>query len=485
MGRRLPPRRLTVRRRLFWTIVGVAMATGLLVLAASVFASQRAAVDATYRELQVSANEAVAVIDDILQAEGGRPAAILETIRLLEGDEVNTLFSRIRRTAGGSEIGVAVLVDEGTVHSNANLFQRIDLSGETVTPRGTYQTISTSDELVVVTPTVIEVGGTEVTLLVALAREAPIVRLRDQGPGLILLVAGIIAFAAVGARFLSAQLANRLEPLANASRRVAGGDMTARVPDVGDPDLDQVAAAFNDMASELAAARDREREFILGVGHDLRTPLTTIGGYAEALEAGELSEEDLARIGSVLGVQSRQLGRLIDDLSTLARLEQAEFSLREETVDVGAHVAEVVEGFARRADELGVKLEVVAEPGVLIDTDPDRLGQIAQNLVENALRHTPEAGTVTVSVRTGDDDVQIEVADSGTGIGEDDLPHVFDRHFVGRQRSVHKEGTGLGLSIVKGLVDRMQGSVSAASRPGKGTTITVSLPREMRPDIRL
>jgi len=465
-----------LRRRLFWTIAGVAVATGLLVLAASVFASQRAAVDATYRELQVSANEAVTVIDDILEAEGRRPAAVLEIIRLLEGNEVNNLFSRIRRTAGGSEIGVAVLDDEGVVNSNADLFQRIDLGGETVTPRGTYQTISTSDELVVVTPTVIEVGGSEVTLLVALARDAPIVRLRDQGPGLILLVAGIAALAAIGARFLSAQLANRLEPLADASRRVAAGDMTARVPDVGDPDLDQVAGAFNDMASELAAARDREREFILGVGHDLRTPLTTIGGYAEALEAGELSEEELERVGAVLGVQSRQLGRLIDDLSTLARLEQAEFSLREETVDVGAHVAEVVEGFARRADELGVNLEVMPDPGILIDTDPDRLGQIAQNLVENALRHTPDAGSVTVSVQAGEDDVQIEVADSGIGIGEDDLPHVFDRHFVGRQRSVHKEGTGLGLSIVKGLVDRMGGSVSASSRPGRGTTITVRLP---------
>ncbi len=465
-----------MRRRLFWTIAGVAFATGLLVLAASVFASQRAAVDATYRELQVSANEAVSVIDDILEAEGRRPSAVLEIIALLEGNEVNNLFSRIRRTAGGSEIGVAVLAD-GTVQSDAELFQRIDLEGETVTPLGTYQTTSSTGELVVVTPTVVDVAGSEVTLLVALAREAPIVQLQDQGPGLILLGAGIAALAAIGARLLATQLANRLEPLADASRRVASGDMTARVPEVGDHDLDQVGTAFNDMASELAAARDREREFILGVGHDLRTPLTTIGGYAEALEAGELSEEELSRIGVVLGVQSRQLGRLIDDLSILARLEQAEFSLREESVDIGAHVAEVVEGFTRKAADLGVGLSVVAEPDLMLDTDPDRLGQIAQNLVENALRHTPEAGSVTVSVRSAGDAVEIEVADSGIGITEEDLPHVFDRHYVGRNRSVHKEGTGLGLSIVRGLVDRLEGTVSATSRPGHGTTILVSFPK--------
>ena len=244
-----------------------------------------------------------------------------------------------------------------------------------------------------------------------------------------------------------------------------------------DPDLDEVGGAFNEMATELEATREREREFILGVGHDLRTPLTTIGGYAEALETGGLDESELKRIGTVLGTQSRQLGRLIDDLATLARLEQAEFGLRREPVDVGAHVTEVVEGFRRRADELGVGLVVEAEPGILLETDPDRLGQIAQNLVENALRHTPETGTVSVQVGSDDSSAVILVADSGSGISPEDLPHVFDRYFVGRQRSVRNEGSGLGLSIVKGLVDRMGGSVEAESQLGKGTTITVRLDR--------
>lgn len=329
----------------------------------------------------------------------------------------------------------------------------------------------------VVAPTTVQIGEGEVTLLVGLAREAPIVRLRDQWFGLVLLAGGILVLAAGAATLLANQLASRLEPLANASRSVAAGDMTARVPAVGDADLDEVGTAFNEMAAELETTRDREREFILGVGHDLRTPLTTIGGYAEALEGGDIDESELRRIGSVLGTQSRQLGRLIDDLSTLARLEQAEFSLRDEPVDVGAHVTEVVEGFRRRADELGVSLDVEAEPGLVVQTDPDRLGQIAQNLVENALRHTSETGSVQVGVRSTDDVVALEVADSGLGISPEDLPHVFDRHFVGRHRSVRNEGSGLGLSIVKGLVDRMGGTVAAESQPGKGTTITVRLER--------
>ncbi|MFP3881027.1 MAG: sensor histidine kinase [Actinomycetota bacterium] len=467
----------TMRRRLFWTIAGVATATGLLVLAASVFSSQRAAVDATYRELQVSAEEAVTIIDDFLESEGRRPAAAVDLLRTIQGDELATLFSRIRRSAGGSEIGVALLTSDGTIQSDAPIFRRVDLAGERVSTGENLRTTSEDGELVVVTPTIVEVGSNEVTLLVALAREAPIVRLQDQGPSLVVLIAGIALLAGLGGRLLSSQLAKRLEPLADASRQVASGDMTARVPAVGDPDLDQVAGAFNDMATDLEASRQREREFILGVGHDLRTPLTTIGGYAEALEHGDLDREELARIGGVLGVQTRQLGRLIDDLSTLARLEQAEFSLREEPVDVGAHVTEMVEGFERRASELGVGLSVDADRGVYLDTDPDRLGQIAQNLVENALRHTPEAGSVKVTVRGEPEAVVIRVEDTGIGISEEDLPHVFDRHYVGKRRSIHKEGTGLGLSIVKGLVDQMGGTVSADSNPGKGTTITVRLDR--------
>jgi signal transduction histidine kinase len=124
-----------------------------------------------------------------------------------------------------------------------------------------------------------------------------------------------------------------------------------------------------------------------------------------------------------------------------------------------------------------VSLSVDAAPDIYLDTDPDRLGQIAQNLLENALRHTPETGHVVVTVTDDDDAVSISVSDSGTGIAEEDLPHVFDRHFVGRQRWVRNEGTGLGLSIVKGLVDRLGGTVEATSAPGKGTTITVSLSR--------
>ncbi|MGC2241878.1 MAG: HAMP domain-containing sensor histidine kinase, partial [Acidimicrobiia bacterium] len=191
--------------------------------------------------------------------------------------------------------------------------------------------------------------------------------------------------------------------------------------------------------------------------------------------SGAVDRNEMTKIGAVLGTQSRQLGRLIEDLSLLARLEQPEFGLRSEEVDAGAHVTEIVDGFQRRAADVGVKLEVDAVGAPTLITDPDRLGQIAQNLVENALRFTPEAGSVTVAVKGDNDGVVLSVSDTGTGIDPDDLPHVFDRHYTGRQRRVRNEGSGLGLSIVNGLAERLGGTVTAESRPGHGTTITVRL----------
>ena len=422
-----------------------------------------------------SSDQAIGIIDEAVQRAEQRPGAIVDLFRLLERD-LGPLLGRIRATAGGSQIAFAVIPPSGDLRSNSPLFDHVTLDEDVLAAGDTQFTRSTDDELVVVAPTQIPVRAGEATLLVGLAREAPVVRLADLGQGLIFVVIGIAVLAALFARLLSNQLASRLEPLASASRELADGDMSARVPDLGDPELDEVANAFNEMASELQATQTREKEFILGIGHDLRTPLTTIGGYAEALESGSVNPEDIERIGSVLGVQSRQLSRLIEDLATLARLDQPEFSLRVEPVDVGAHVTEIVEGFRRHAEEIGVNLEVDAEQGLVVETDPDRLGQISQNLVENALRFTPEMGRVLVAVEGGDDAVTIAVSDTGSGIAEADLPHVFDRHYVGAQRQVRSEGSGLGLSIVEGLVDRIGGEVSARSVLGKGTTIKVTFP---------
>ena len=465
-----------MRKRLFWTIAGVAAVTGLIVLVGTVYVSQRAAVEATGRELAKSSEEVALVIEDTIEQVSRRPGGLIELFRFLEGEPLRPALGRIRRTAGSSTLAFAVIAPDGSIGTQDELFGRIPLDPD-ILEAGTSQFLrSTSNELVVVTPmTLIEQNEVTVTLLIGMARKAPVVVLSDMGPALTIIAVGIIALSALLARLLSTQIARRLEPLSTASKGLAGGDLTARVPDLGDPDLDELAGAFNEMAQALESTNDREREFLLGIGHDLRTPLTTIGGYAEALEAGEIAEGEVARIGAVLGKQTGQMSRLIEDLTLLARLDQPEFDLRIETVEVGGHVTGIVEAHRRKAEEAGVTLAADATEPVEVDTDPDRLAQIVLNLLENALRFTPEAGRVVVTVRPVGDGVEVEVADNGLGIDAEDLPHIFDRHYVGRQRRIRNEGSGLGLSIVKGLTERLGGTVTAESTPGKGTKVTVTL----------
>ena len=464
-----------MRRRLFWTMAGVAVVTGALVILGAAVAAQRAAVEATGRELAKSSAEVVAIIGDALETPGRRPGAAVELFHLLDG-ELGPTLGRMRRTAGGSELAFGVIAPDGSLRTSADLLSRLELDLEGLAA-GRSQFLSTSSgELVMITPTPIGFQNVEVTLLVTLVREAPVVRSSDLTTGFLVVGLGMVLISAALARLLSNQVSSRLEPLSEASRQLAAGDLAARVPELGDPDLNDLAKAFNEMASQLEATRDREREFILGVGHDLRTPLTTIGGYAEALEVGDFDPDELPRIGAVLGTQSRQLGRLIEDLSLLARLDRPESNLRRELVAVGDDLSEIVDGFRRTAKEARVKLSVDVEAGLVVETDPDRLGQIAQNLVENALRYTPELGEVSVTVTGAEGEIVISVSDNGIGIDPDDLPFIFDRHYVGRQRRVRNEGSGLGLSIVKGLAERLGGSVSATSAPGKGTKIEVRLP---------
>ena len=158
----------------------------------------------------------------------------------------------------------------------------------------------------------------------------------------------------------------------------------------------------------------------------------------------------------------------------LARLESREFDLQAEPVDLAAHLGEIVDGHRERADRAGVRVATDLANVGMVDIDPDRFGQIAGNLLDNALRYTPEGGAVTVRLSRRGSASALEVVDTGPGIDREDLPHVFERLYVAqRYRPVRPAGSGLGLAIVKELTDAMGGEVAVASTPGVGTTVTV------------
>jgi two-component system OmpR family sensor kinase len=208
------------------------------------------------------------------------------------------------------------------------------------------------------------------------------------------------------------------------------------------------------------------------VSHELRTPLTSIRGYAEGLADGAVEPEQASR---VIRAEAGRLERLVADLLDLARLQRAGFSVQREPVDLDELAARVIERHQPRADALGVALRHESADTAAALADRDRLLQAASNLVENALRLTPAAGSVTVLTGPG----RVAVRDTGPGLSDEDLPHVFERFYLyERYRSERAVGTGLGLAIVHDLTRLMGGEVTAQNAPDErgGAIFTLKLP---------
>jgi two-component system OmpR family sensor kinase len=311
-------------------------------------------------------------------------------------------------------------------------------------------------------------SGSDVLVLL---RTASSVRAESKPFWLAFAAAGVLGclLAAVGAALLARSIARPLLRVARASRRLATGANPEPVPVLGPSEVRDLAQSFNTMADDLARARAAERSFLLSVGHELKTPLTAIRGYSEALDEGVLTPE---RAVKVIRCEAARLERLIADLINLARLDQQRFDMHPDDVDLVEIAHESAARHAARARDLGVRIEVQNGQPAPATADPDRLLQAVSNLVENALRCTPSGGTVTLATAPG----ELVVRDTGPGIGADELSHAFDRFFLYRRYDGNRPvGTGLGLAIVRELAVAMQGDVRVASSPS-GTEFTISLP---------
>ncbi len=259
--------------------------------------------------------------------------------------------------------------------------------------------------------------------------------------------------------------------IVGAANRVADGDFSARVSEYGPPSLRTVARAFNSMTSRLEAQERQRRHLMADIAHELRTPLAVIQGRLEGLIDG-VYPRDESQLTAVLH-DTRMLARLVEDLRTLAHAESGMLALHKEPTDVGVLVQEVVNTFSAESAAKHVSIETHGAKDLpLIDVDPLRIREVLTNLVSNALHHTPEGGSVSLAVSTRSKAVIVEVTDSGTGIAADELPKIFDRFYKGHG----SHGSGLGLTISKNLVEAHGGEIRAESQPGRGTTITFTLP---------
>jgi two-component system, OmpR family, sensor kinase len=312
-----------------------------------------------------------------------------------------------------------------------------------------------------------QIGGQRLVLIAtdhvetkALSRATPL--LLFAGIAVLLLAAGVAAW-------LARRLTRPIREIERAAGQLASGDLAGRVdvPPGTDADLAALGRTLNTMAAELEESRGSQRSFLLSISHDLRTPLTSIRGYAEALSDGTLDDADpdaRQRAATVISGEARRLERLVRDLLDLSRLDTREFSLSPRSCDAAEVARDAALAFAQEAQELGLDLRVLPGASVPARVDSDRLGQIVANLVENALKYA--SSIVEVATERQGEQLAVIVTDDGPGIAADDLTKVFTRLYT----------AGLGLAIVQELAAAMGGAAAAETRATGGARIVVSLP---------
>ncbi len=272
---------------------------------------------------------------------------------------------------------------------------------------------------------------------------------------------------------LARTITRPVRELTAATDAVAQGDLSQRVAVDTDDELGALAQSFNQMSSDLARSNQLRSQMTADIAHDLRTPVSVIMGHAEAVKDGVLSADETIHI---IHDEALRLNRLIDDLRTLTLADAGELPLTLRLSSVLELLQRTQAAHLPQAIGRNVDLVVdAAEPLPMLTIDPDRMAQVLNNLVSNALRYTPDGGTVTLGAWQAADQLLITVCDTGSGIAADQLPYIFDR-FYRADTSRHGGNSGLGLAIAKSIVAQHTGTITVASTDQKGTTFTITLP---------
>lgn len=296
---------------------------------------------------------------------------------------------------------------------------------------------------------------------------APIVR-RLVLAGIITLVVSLILVY-----YFARHLTEPLKKMTSAAKGIARGEYDKQVDVAARDELGQLAAAFNQMADKVRESFKLRQNFVMNVSHELKTPLTSIQGFTEALMDKTVSEpgEEKAAV-RVIHKESKRLERLVNDLLDLAKLDAKQFSLNNEELDFGALLAECRQVYEERAEQVQIDFTADLDSVPAVFTDGHRVQQVIANLLENAFKFTPPGGKVGLKSRTENDWIVIEVSDSGPGIDPEELPNIF-RPFYSSKKS---QGSGLGLAIASEISKALGGKLIVSSQKGVGTTFAFKLP---------
>ena len=393
--------------------------------------------------------------------------------------------TRARRTLQAVQVEFAIVGTAGAVTSNDRLARDAVSAADIAVIRahGRRSERRTVDGRTVF----VEVRSTRNGGLVVVQRRTDALAVVNQAIRRVVLALAIgVAIAVLLGLLVAYRIARPLRRTAAAAHAMAWGARDIAIDPQGPAEVAEVGIAVNTLAAALSHSETRQREFLLSVSHDLRTPLTAISGYAESFADGVVPPERTAEFGAVMLAEAHRLNRLVSDLLDLARLDAQEFRIDLAPADVVLLVRDAGTVWSARCAGEGVRfrLEVPAE-ALMVITDAGRLRQVLDGLLENALRVTPSDQPIVLAVRAEPASVAdptggvvvIEVRDGGPGLTDDDLPVAFERSVLHeRYRAVRQVGTGLGLAIVRGLVGRLGASVEAGHAFEGGARFTVRLP---------
>ncbi len=288
----------------------------------------------------------------------------------------------------------------------------------------------------------------------------------------ILIAGGIALIAALAAGWLAARAhAKRLGRLEAAAEKVAEGDFSTPIPDEGQDEVGQLASTFNEMQQRLARLDSARKEFIANASHELRTPIFSLGGFVELLDEDEPDPAVRAEFVRTMRQQIARLTKLTADLLDLSKLDADAIEVRAEAVELDRVARRVAEEFEPAAERHGSSIAVADNGRAVARADADRVAQIIRILLDNALTHTPEGTSITITAQRRDGAASLVVADNGPGIAPHDRNRVFDRFYTGDRVS----GSGLGLAIARELAMRMHGDLGVDSRRGR-TRFELRLP---------
>ncbi len=294
---------------------------------------------------------------------------------------------------------------------------------------------------------------------------------------------GAITLALILSVLFARSLSKPLREIMTAIQAMARGNLDQQVPVRSQDEIGQVADAFNQMSAELNRANQLRRQMTADIAHELRTPLSVITGYLAALSDG-LMQGNPERF-RIMHEEAQHLQHLVEDLRVLSLADAGELPLNRQWISPEEMVNLTTTAFSHQAEQQGVGLsDNIDSPLPLLYADPDRIMQVLSNLVSNALRHTPENGSVTISAHTTGKQIVLQVADTGSGIEPQHLPHVFERFYrADSARQQQEDESGLGLAIAKSIIEAHGGSITVSSTAGEGTAFSIMCPvHEAAPD---